>query len=249
MAGGTATYLGYYGGSYWALTANHVANGNITFAGTGTYSVLSSETICNCELEDFPGAEPKTAYADIKLLQISGDANLEALGNIYLNTDRSLITLGTTDLYAVGTGVSTTIGGTINAGSRQKQWAVFQPDLEFISNVNFQGQQYASRFFEELLRTNSNTSFHGALYDSGSGIFMYHEGEWYLTAIMNMIGDNDGNGLVSNGDSTLMLDLSYYGSHIHNVMGVNIPEPSTYTFLFTLSALIFRFAQRRKVQR
>lgn len=242
MNGGTATYLGYYGGSYWALTANHVANSSITFD-IGTYNVLDSQTIANPA--NFPTSDSHTPYTDLKLLRISGDANLQGLGNLLLNNNPGRLT-DSSDLYAIGTGNATTVGGTVNVGSRSKQWALFNFDAEYVSAIEFpntSGNFYAGVFLEEILDTSNENSFQAALYDSGGGVFMNENGEWYLTAIMNAIGSDDN--IVSDGDTTYMLNISYYADQINAMMGA-IPEPSTYTFLFTVLALIFRFTQRRR---
>ncbi len=226
MNGGSATYLGYYDNQYWALTANHVPNGNITFQ-SGTYSILNSYTLQNPP--GFPNPITYSLNTDLKLLSIAGNNALQLLGSIGINMLQNITP--TTDLYAIGTGISVSIGSAYNAGSRQKQWALFNPDQYTAAQVSGMG----GYFFVEKLDTTNRYSFSAAYLDSGGGVFVNQNNTWLLAGIMNAIGDEDINTVISNGDITVMLDLSWYAPQINAIM--NVPEPSTAALFLGIAAI------------
>ncbi len=239
LAGGSGTYLGKYDGSYWVLTADHVGTtvGSTLSINAKNYTILEVDRILN--EPDFPSPGSYRTYADVKLLKIAGDADLEALGNIYINQN-PITDFQSTLLYAIGSGYAASIGGT-NSGSRIKQWADFYYNS---SNLKLAiDTQRSGVFFTERFDSVDATSFQATTYDSGGGIFAEINNQWYLVGIMNAVSLG-GDGLINSGDTSYMLDLSAYADNFQLFTSA-VPEPSFYGTVFSGLAVTYAALHRR----
>ncbi|MBQ7331756.1 MAG: hypothetical protein IJW39_00740 [Opitutales bacterium] len=248
--GGTATYLGRADdGSHLILTANHVGMNAMTITATdGTTYSLSAD-------KDW-----RIGTADLKIYSVFVDDEtsefLDSLGNIDIYTGTPTTS---TTLYAVGTGKSSAIGSSYTTGTREKQWAKFKRNNISVSgedgtvstvdtvSVNTAGTTscYAEVF------SNRDTSFQATQYDSGSGVFVYQNGEWLLVGtLLAVAGDTKSatainySGTENSICATYFADLSQYAGQINEIM--SIPEPSAFGLLAGTCALAVAASRRSR---
>ena len=251
--GGTATYLGRADdGSHLILTANHVGMNAMTITATdGTTYSLSAD-------KDW-----RIGTADLKIYSVFVDDEtsefLDSLGNIDIYTGTPTTS---TTLYAVGTGKSSAIGSSYTTGTREKQWAKFKRNNISVSgedgtvstvdtvSVNTAGTTscYAEVF------SNRDTSFQATQYDSGSGVFVYQNGEWLLVGtLLAVAGDTKSatainySGTENSICATYFADLSQYAGQINEIM--SIPEPSAFGLLAGTFALAVAVSRRSRKKR
>lgn len=266
LAGGTGTYLGKDGnGTHYILTANHVnvgSSASISATGDTSYT-LTVNSSNSTQLAASDGTK-----ADLKVVAVSGDAQtcayLDTLGAIGILRD-SMFFQDTTGLsrvrtaYVVGTGCSSDIGKSYSQGTRQKEWASFNPDYivsdgnyyrkTWVSSPTGTTQCYAENF------SNTGNSFQGCSNDSGSGVFVYANNEWLLAGTLIAVGmtvsgattigyaenASDSEPLVCH---TYFADLSQYADQINAILA--IPEPSAFGLFAGTLALAFAASRRRR---
>ena len=250
--GGTATYLGRSAdGSHLILTANHVGMNSMTITATdgSNYNLTANQNW-------------RIGTADLRIYSVSVDTKtsdfLDSLGSIdiYTGTPKT-----STKLYAVGTGYSTAIGSNYTTGTREKQWAEFKRNNISVKNedgtdstadtvpVNTSGTTdcYAEVF------SNRETSFQATTYDSGSGVFVYQDGEWLLVGTLIAVSRDTESATAVNYSGTensvcftLFADLSVYADQINAIM--NIPEPSVFGLFAGLGVLAIACTHRSRRQ-
>jgi hypothetical protein len=234
---GTAVYLG----DGWVLTANHVTGGNMTFNGQ-TFSEVPGTAFALTN----NGVGGKTAYTDLKLLQING-----------IPTGVSPVSIAATT-PATGTAV-TMIGGGRDRGAFT-QWSVNTSTTpwtwtEVPSGGNAAGYktlstrslrwgtnavsgtgQWISSDGRDVLTTLTTFDFaagtseaQAVVGDSGGPMFVKNGGQWQLAGIMITVDAYSGQpspGLTAVfTTNTYMADLSFYRSQIMAV----VPEPDAGT--------------------
>lgn len=260
---GTATYLGRNAnGQHLILTAAHVGASSlsITSADNNTYKLTSAGTSWRLTNTS------DRSKADLQIIAVTantsaGEKFLETLGNIGIASE---ITTQTdrfgqpSTLYAVGTGRSTKIGGNPMDESgtypREKQWAEFtayQKESELVDSTTGNGTVIGTTACYTEIFSNAETSFQGTVQDSGSGVFVYQNGEWLLVGTLIGIGGNSKTattvGYTETENSvcaTFFADLSQYAPQINAIMA--IPEPSAFGLLAGTCALGFAASRRRR---
>ncbi|MBQ9758872.1 MAG: hypothetical protein IJW12_03770 [Opitutales bacterium] len=251
--GGTATYLGRAAdGSHLILTAYHVGMHTMTITATdgSTYDLIANKNW-------------RIGTADLKIYSVFVDDEtsdfLDSLGNIDIYTGTPTTS---TELYTVGTGKSTAIGSSYTTGTREKQWAEFKRNNISVSgedgtvstvdtvSVNTAG---ATNCYAEVF-SNKETSFQATQYDSGSGVFVYQNGEWLLVGtLLAVAGDTESatainySGAENSVCFTLFADLSQYAGQINEIM--SIPEPSAFGLLAGTFALAVAVSRRSRKKR
>ncbi len=249
--GGTATYLGRADdGSHLILTANHVGMNAMTItAKDGTTYSLSAD-------KDW-----RIGTADLKIYSVFVDDEtsefLDSLGNIDIYTGTPTTS---TTLYAVGTGKSSPIGSSYTTGTREKQWAKFKRNNISVENedgtvstVNtypITTSGGTTSCYAEVF-SNTETSFQATQYDSGSGVFVYQNGEWLLVGtLLAVAGDTKSatainySGTENSVCATYFADLSRYADQINAIMA--IPEPSAFGLLAGTCALAVAASRRSR---
>ncbi|MBQ6705563.1 MAG: hypothetical protein IJN19_06150 [Opitutales bacterium] len=251
--GGTATYLGRAAdGSHLILTANHVGmhSMSITTTDGSTYNLTANKNW-------------RIGTADLKIYSVSVNTEtsefLDSLGNIDIYTG----TLTTsTNLYSVGTGKSTAIGSAYTTGTREKQWAEFKRNNISVADENGTVSTVATvpvntsgttECYAEVF-SNKETSFQATQYDSGSGVFVYQNGEWLLVGTLIGIGGNSETATTvgyketeNSVCATYFADLSQYADQINAIMA--IPEPSAFGLIAGTFALAFAASRRSRKKR
>ncbi|MBP3303113.1 MAG: hypothetical protein J6L64_08295 [Opitutales bacterium] len=251
--GGTATYLGRAAdGSHLILTANHIGMHAMTITATdGSIHKLTANK------------NWRIGTADLKIYSVSVDAEasdfLDSLGDIDIYTGTPTTS---TALYTVGTGKSTAIGSNYTTGTREKQWAEFKRNN--ISSSNEDGSvstvntvpvstSGTTDCYAEVF-SNKETSFQATQYDSGSGVFVYQNGEWLLVGtLLAIAGDTESatainySGAENSVCFTLFADLSQYAGQINAIMA--IPEPSGFGLLAGTLTLAFAASRRSRKKR
>ncbi len=266
LAGGTGTYLGKDGnGTHYILTANHVNVGSSASisAASGTSYTLTVNSSSSTQLADSDGTK-----ADLKIVAVSGDvqtcAYLDALGTIGILTDSMFIqsTNGQTfvrNAYVVGTGYSSSIGKSYSAGTRQKEWALFNPDY-IVSDGKYYSKTWVSSSTGTTLCyaenfSNTGNSFQGCSSDSGSGVFVYANNAWLVAGTLIAVGMTASGattiGYAENASDsealvcyTYFADLSQYADQINAILA--IPEPSAFGLFAGTLALAFAASRRRR---
>lgn len=272
LGAGTGTFLGKStDGTYWLLTASHVstsANSTGTFATADNTSIKFSFSGTTQAIYNSDGTT-----ADLKLVAISAtDAAsatyLDSLGNISVYTG----TLSTgssyympqgspgagtgTELYAVGTGRSLSIGSSYSTGTREKQWANFYPDMTEMS-VSTTSTTTTTCFLE--IFSKGGICMQAGEQDSGSGVFVKNGESWEIAGVAIAVGGTVSSATTvgfyedASSDSpktcvTYFADLSVYADQINDVMTATlIPEPSA--FGFAVGALALALAATRRKRR
>lgn len=265
--GGTGTYLGKGAdGTHYVLTANHVSASSASIATTdGTTHSLNignSRTLA--------GYGNDARYADLKVVAVSAtDAEtsdfLDSLGTISIfNPGENRIITTSVPLYAVGTGIASSVGNSYGAGTRQKEWAMFTRDDDgntSVISVRNSNTTITRCYFE--IFSNTKTSFQGCTYDSGSGVFAYEatSRQWMLIGTLLAVGNAPSSstttiGYIENASeensvvcATYFADLALYADQIESIMtstAAAIPEPSAFIPLAGTLALAFAAMRRRR---
>lgn len=263
---GTATYLGQNAnGQHLILTAAHVGASSlsITSADNNTYKLTSAGTSWRLTNTS------DSSKADLQVIAVTantsaGEKFLETLGNIEIaseiTTQTDLFGQPST-LYAVGTGRSTKIGGNPMDESgtypREKQWAEFtayQKESELVDSTTGNGTVIGTTACYTEIFSNAETSFQGTVQDSGSGVFVYQNGEWLLVGTLIGIGGNSETATTvgyketeNSVCATYFADLSQYADQINAIMA--IPEPSAFGLIAGTFALAFAASRRSRKKR
>jgi len=264
---GTATYLGQNAnGQHLILTAAHVGASSlsITSADNNTYKLTSAGTSWRLTNTS------DSSKADLQIIAVTantsaGEKFLETLGNIEIASE---ITTQTdwfgqpsrqpSTLYAVGTGRPTKIGGNPMDESgtypREKQWAEFtayQKVSELVDSTTGNGTVIGTTACYTEFFSNAETRFQGTVQDSGSGVFVYQNGEWLLVGTLIGIGGNSETATTvgyketeNSVCATFFADLSQYAPQINAIMA--IPEPSAFGLLAGTCALVLAASRRRR---
>jgi len=240
VADASGVYLGYNASTMrgWVMSANHVTTPtSITVAGH-TYSVTGSTRI---------------GSSDIKLYQIGGglsDPTLPTLSTVplsevYASTGDFLVMLGrgftTTSAqpYPWGTPGTNDANGirwatnTVEGGMYVNDGTVAVPNIQPYLYTDFDGPGGTGV-----------TAYDGqaSLGDSGGGMFIYRNGQWFLSGIACFVddgpdfleitatGDNIENPSQT-GDFTGFADVRSYAGVITGVTGTLVPEPSVCSLL------------------
>lgn len=238
-------YLGQYGGSYWVLTANHVATsglGSYTLNGT-TYGFVT-------------GSGQRVGTLDLYVVQISitdpGDPLL-SVSNLALAATSPVLN---TPLTMVGYGRNRAAELTpyyVDTSTNPYTWSTTFPP----GTANAAGYQYAAGNTKRwgsntsegtstqsgttyLVTDFDNTSGQGqaAVGDSGGGVFAYNSatGQYELAGVMVTVGTYSGQPAETAiyGDTTYSIDIATYRSLILST----VPEPSSLALLATASLLL-----------
>ena len=246
---GTAVYLGKNeAGQHLILTAEHVSTNNLSIAADDGSTYTLSATGTEWRLTNSDGSGADLQIVAVNTNDVSSEHFLNSLDNI--SVCESYISLEQ-NLYAVGTGKSTSVGSSYQTGTREKQWAIFSRDRYEVNNsgetayydlVENTDENYGTTtcFVEKF--SDKNTSFQATEQDSGSGVFVYDSsaGEWLLTGTILYVGgttsDAKNIGYAENNSAenpvvfyTFFADLSQYADQINAIMA--IPEPSTFGLL------------------
>ncbi|MBQ8445366.1 MAG: hypothetical protein IJX22_03150 [Opitutales bacterium] len=265
---GTATYLGQNaGGQHLILTASHVGSSSLSIASADNNTYTLTSAGMSWRLTN----TADNSNADLQIIAVtantsSGEKFLDTLGNIEIasgittQTNTTLFRKAST-LYAVGTGRSTKIGGNPldESGTypRQKQWAEFtayQKVSELVPSTTASGSILGTTACYTEFFSNTETSFQGTVQDSGSGVFVYQNGEWLLVGTLIGISGNSDTattvGYIETENSvcvTLFADLSQYADQINAIMA--IPEPSAFGLLagtFALAVAASRSSRKKR---
>lgn len=239
----------YLGGG-WVITAAHVGNSPISFAGdpnAGALPVYTAIPGTQVTLTN-NGAGGQTASTDLILFQINGDPGLPSL-----NISSVSPTTGS-QITAIATGrdrASTLRTWDVNTAPDPDVWSEIPPNPD-TANPNLTGYSWdATRMkrwgtndipgvsqFENVgtlaipvnvmaFRTDfsdvGGNESQAALSDSGSGAFRLNGGVWELAGIALAVGSYQGQPASTAvfGNQTYYADLSFYRSQILAV----IPEP------------------------
>jgi len=238
-------YLGQYGGSYWVLTANHVAT-----SGLGSY------TLNGATYGFVTGSGQRVGTLDLYVVQISitdpGDPLLSvsnlalAATSPVLNTPLTMVGYGrnraaTETTYYVDTSTNPytwsttssphtpTATGYQYAAGNTKRWG---------SNTSEGTSTQSGTTY--LVTDFDNTSGQGqaAVGDSGGGVFAYNSatGQYELAGVMVTVGTYSGQPAETAiyGDTTYSIDIATYRSLILST----VPEPSSLALLATASLLL-----------
>lgn len=238
-------YLGQYGGSYWVLTAKHVAD-----SGLGSY------TLNGTNYGFVTGTGKQVGTLDLYVVQISitdpGDPLLSvsnlalAATSPVLNTPLTMVGYGrnrapSTTTYYVDTSTypytwsttfsihSATAPGYQYAAGNTKRWGSNTSD----STLTQSGTTY-------LVTTFDNTFGQGqaATGDSGGGVFSYNSttGQYELAGVMVTVGTYSGQPAETAifGNTTYSIDIATYRSLILST----VPEPSSLALLASASLLL-----------
>lgn len=240
VADASGVYLGYNASTMrgWVMSANHVTTPTSITVGGNTYSVTGSAQI---------------GTSDIKLYQIGGgvsDPTLPtlptvALPGVFASTGDFLLMLGrgfsTTSSapYTWGTPGTSDANGmrwatnTVEGGAYVNIGTVSSPNYQPYLVTDFDGPSDAGA-----------TAYDGqaSLGDSGGGMFIHRDGQWFLSGIAHFVDDGPnfleasptGDGIVNpaqTGDFSAYTDVRSYAAAITGVTGTLVPEPSVCSLL------------------
>lgn len=258
---GTATYLGQNAaGQHLILTAAHVGTYNLSITENYSLSATSSSWILTNT------GTTSNSKADLKIVAVTAnspemDSYLRSLGNISIaegittQAEANQFRRAST-LYTIGTGRSTDIGGNPMDESgtypRQKQWATFtayQKEAILIGSVDKNNNLIGTTACYTEIFTQTETSVQATTQDSGSGVFVFQNGDWVLSGTLIGINGNSTSantvGYTETENSicrTYIADLSVYADQINAIM--NIPEPSAFGLFAGLGALVIACTRR-----
>lgn len=272
IGNGTGVYLG----NGWVLTASHV-NRNTAYNLNGTdYAIDQTRTLS--------AASGDTGTPDMVMFHIANAPSMP-----WLSINQTAVTSGT-NVTMIGTGnvaagTETTYGSGLigyDYGSRAKAWGenkVWRTysqnidnnldlmtgndgdsinDLFLSSSRTFTTHFNKNVYLGETSRTNEAQAGN---HDSGSGVFVYQNGQWELAGlVISLLGYdyNNNHAIYSStgstdllggrpGDVTYAIDLSYYRDQIVAI----VPEPASLALCAIGSAMLrgrsktaVRFAQR-----
>ncbi len=269
LSAGTGVFVGADGdGNYYILTAAHVT----TTSGTSTVSITASDgtvytytVVSSTILTNSDGSS-----ADLKMVSITSSdaaalAYLDSLGTIsvYSETLAASSTSGfgpfakttTTTLYAVGTGIASSVGSSYNSGTRKKTWGEFTfSSTELANSGTVSNGNYSTSCYLEIF-SSSGTAIQGCSQDSGSGVFIETEDGWALVGIVLYVAAattssgttiNYAENASSEGGVcyTYYANLSDYADQISEILSYSsgeilVPEPNFFGIFVGLFALFF----------
>lgn len=251
VADASGIYLGYNASTMrgWVMSANHVTTPtSITVAGNN-YSVTGSAQI---------------GSSDIKLYRIGGGVSdpalptlsSVALPEVFASTRDFLLMLGrgfsttSSSPYTWGTPGTNDAYGMRWATNTVEGGAYVDVGTEAVPNV----QPYLFTDFDGPGGTGV-TAYDGqaSLGDSGGGIFIHRDGQWFLSGIAHFVDDGPdfleasptGDNSVDPsqvGDFTAYTDVRSYAGTITGITGTLVPEPSV---LMLLSGAVLLIRRRR----
>jgi len=248
---GSAVYLG----NGYMLTANHVDTAStqyVTFDGTTTLQIDQTFFSGSATMQVAPGV-------DMKIFKLTTNPAITAA--TLLTTPTEQVASATLVGWGVGRNASSPVGsGTaVNWGgdtSAAKRWGVNAPKV--VGNVSYiDGPNAYSYDGIYTFLGGSGPSFDPdglgdseaavTAYDSGSGLFQFIGGTWYLIGLTTVAEVNGvstfGNDQTSDprGDANAFVRISSYDTQI---MSIIVPEPGTFTLL-ALGAVMLLWATRR----
>lgn len=238
-------YLGQYGGSYWVLTAKHVADsglGSYTLNGTnygfvtGTGKQVGTLDLYVVQISITDPGDPLLSVSNLALAATSPVLNtpLTMVGygrnratsttTYYVDTSTNPYTWSTTFSPATptATGYQYAAGNTKRWGSNTSEGTSTQSGTTYLvtdfDNASGQGQ--------------------AATGDSGGGVFSYNSttGQYELAGVMVTVGTYSGQPAETAiyGDATYSIDIATYRSLILST----VPEPSSLALLASASLLL-----------
>lgn len=246
-------YLGEYGGSYWVLTAKHVADsglGSYTLDGT-TYGFVTGSGkqvgtldlyVVQISITD-PG-DPLLSVSNLALATTSptsstavtmigyGRNRATSSTTYYIDTSTDPYTWSTT--FSFG---SPTLSGYQYASGNTKRWGSNTSEGTVINS----GTTYLVTDFD-------NTSGQGqaAVGDSGGGVFAYNSatGTYELAGVMDLVTSYSGQPgeTAIFGNQTYSIDIATYRSLILST----VPEPAPIALLLGSGLLLLRGLSTRK---
>lgn len=264
---GTGTYLGKNAqGDYLFLTAYHVSSTQYFHSPciVSTGETFSDLTITSTTYRLTNNDTNKTG-TDLSIVVLSAENKTAE----FLNSFKENIQIYTGELYdkytvqdktylrnqetlyLVGTGKSLSLetGSGVTKGNREKQWAQFQADGDWIDDSG-------NAIFVEAFSKNDK-SLQAGEQDSGSGAFIFNSKTqaWEIAGVAVNVGSNvkgaSDVGYIENSTIetpkvcyTVFMDLSKYASQINAIMA--IPEPSVFGLLAGIFALGFAGTRRKR---
>jgi len=247
--GGSAVYLGEYGGTHWAITAYHVGAGDVIF-GSQSYSYIPGTAV------RIPN--PDTSLTDMVLFQLDGGPALSRLPIADATPPTGA------DLIFVGSGrdrAADLTGWQVDTSQDPWVWTEVSPDQADVVGYHLQSTRtlrWGPNNLDgaELATVNpygTTETFYGdwdpvdgegqvTPGDSGGGVFYENGGEWELAGVILYRGiykDQPSDTAVV-GNRSYAGDLAEYRSFI---LGA-VPEPEFFGWPFALGALLFAGARR-----
>lgn len=228
---GSAVYLG----NGYLLTAKHLTStAKVTFDGSTYYDVdqsFHSTFSTNVDLKVVRLTEIPGSLTGVQLLGTPSEQAAQVL----------LIGWGVGRQVPDATGPSFNWGGT---GTSTKRWGANM--LEGLVNVSGAGYQSQGLYFN-LDADSSLGDDEAAMtqYDSGSGMFQFINGQWYLVGINIGVSASNVSTFGEPGDMNFAVRISPYYDEILANMEV-IPEPSTVALLLTVALGGACFALKRR---
>lgn len=229
---GSAIYLG----NGFMLTANHVTLGmdqRVTFDGVTSFSV-------DMTFNGGTGAQQVAAGVDLKVFKLTTNPSVSAVA---LDSTGGFSSNATLVGFGVGRGATSLETSPVAWGALEtvaKRWGTNVPRA--LQTVSYSGYSYSALV---SIAGNSTASPAGVgdneaaitLIDSGSAMFQFISGTWYLigvgTTVEQQAGSNtttyarDSVSGVNRGDANFHASVATYRTDILAI----IPEPSTYGLL------------------
>jgi len=258
-------YLGQYGGSYWVLTANHVAAsglGSYTINGN-TYSFVSNSghqigslDLYVVKIDITSPSDPLLSMSNLSLASSppSASASVTMIG---YGRDRAT---STTNYYVDATNWvwSTTNFAGANSTASAYQWAATNTKRWGTNLVATSTTSGGTTYVVTDFQPSSNNG-QAATGDSGGGVFTYNSttGLYELSGVMDLVGNypnqpsdtsvyyfNYG-GTGYAGDATYSIDVATYRSQI--LAAAPEPQPLLLLLGFGVTGAL-AFARRRKAR-
>ncbi|HWL53175.1 MAG TPA: PEP-CTERM sorting domain-containing protein [Chthoniobacteraceae bacterium] len=241
---GSAVYIG----NGYLLTANHVTLGSsVSFDGVNTFAIDQSS------VHSFAGVDLKL----FRLTEIPLIAGVSLLNTAAETSGGELTLIG----WGKGRSSSSAVGDNLVAwgdGTNKKRWGLNTLSYTGVASGRdpaFAGVNYQVVAFDLDGRFGLGPNEAGLTqHDSGSGMFQFIDGQWYLVGIATLVASHvEKNSLFSDPLYSIPADInmgvrisSYYDEIMAQISP--IPEPSTFALLISVAAGGACLAVRRKRQ-